>query len=66
MRGAVLGAEVAVEGLDPVHELPGACFGPRPLSADRAQALGKDSPDQTWRSSGLFLANSVKFFQSVP
>lgn len=62
MRGAMLGADVALEGLDSVRELPGACLGPRPLSlTDRAQALGRDIPYQTW-SSALFLANSIKFF----
>lgn len=65
LRGALSGAEAAVEGLDSVQELPEACmlWAQAPL---HRQALGKDSPDQTWRSSGLFLANSEKFFVFFP
>jgi len=33
MRDSVLGADVAVEGLDRAQELPQACFGPKPLSS---------------------------------
>lgn len=48
MRDVMLGADVAVEGLDRAQELSQACFGPKPLFfKDRAQALGKDSPHQT-------------------
>lgn len=48
MRDSVLGADVALEGLDPTQELPQAFFGPKPLFfKDMAWALRRDSPHQT-------------------
>lgn len=66
--GALSGADVVLEGLHPAPELPRACaLGPGHFSrAGHRPHLGRDRLNRTWRSAGLFLANSVKFFQSVP
>lgn len=70
MRDAMLGAVVSLEGLDRAQSCCGCALGPGHFSSKRGhrpqEGAAHTKPNTSWRSAGLFLANSIKFFLSVP